>query len=118
MNPRIAAEVGAPLRSPRHVAMQFRYAFVTDAEELKVIDVTFPDRPRAIEGALVPMAGADGLYLARTYAYVAAGSAGHAIVDVERPVTNDPLGPPSSRDRKSTRLNSSHSRASRMPSSA
>jgi len=84
-NPRIAAEVGAPLRSPRHVAIQFRYAFVTDAEGLKVIDVTVPDRPRVVDGAFVPLGSAQGLYLARTYAYVAAGAAGLAIVDIERP---------------------------------
>ncbi len=85
LHPRVAAEIGAPLKAPRRVAIQFRYAFVTDADGLKVIDVTFPDRPRVVDGAVVPLAEAQGIYLARTYAYVAAGSAGLAIVDIERP---------------------------------
>src|SRR5262249_52733948 len=83
--PRVVTEIGAPLKSPRHVAVQFRYAFVTDAEGLKVVDVTVPDRPRVVNGAAVPLGDAQGLYLSRTYAYVAAGSAGLAIVDIERP---------------------------------
>ncbi len=83
--PRLVTSVTAGLKSPRHVAVQFRYAFVTDAEGLKVIDVTVPERPRLVPGAVVPLAQANRLYLARTYAYVAAGSAGLAIVDIERP---------------------------------
>jgi hypothetical protein len=67
------------------VAAQFRYAFVTDAEGLKVIDVTQPARPRPVPNAMVRLADAHGLYLARTYAYVAAGPQGLAIVDIERP---------------------------------
>jgi hypothetical protein len=85
VNPRVAAEVTAGLKSPRHIAIQFRYGFVTDADGVKVIDVTVPDRPRLVDGAVVPLADAQGLYLSRTYAYVAAGSAGLAIVDIERP---------------------------------
>jgi hypothetical protein len=85
LQPRVAAEVTAPLKSPRRVQVQFRYAFVIDADGLKVIDVTFPDRPRVVPTAGVAIAQANGLYLARTYAYVAAGSAGLAIVDIEKP---------------------------------
>jgi len=65
--------------------VQFRYAFVTDAEGLKVVDVTDPARPRAVPDAVVRLADAQGVYVARTYAYVAAGRQGLAIVDVERP---------------------------------
>ncbi len=84
-------QIGAPLREPRAVAVQFRYAFVIDAEGLKVLDVTDVTRagkggqPRFVEGAAVAIEGARGLYLARTYAYVASGSNGLAIVDIERP---------------------------------
>ncbi len=85
LNPSIVAEITQGLRGPRRVAVQFRYAFVTDADGLKVIDVTQPSRPRVVTGAHVPLAQASGLYLARTYAYVAAGKAGLAIVDIERP---------------------------------
>ncbi|HXY38974.1 MAG TPA: hypothetical protein VEQ10_04850, partial [Vicinamibacteria bacterium] len=41
--------------------------------------------PRLVEGALVPLKDGRGLYLARTYAYVAAGSDGLVIVDIEKP---------------------------------
>src|SRR5262249_39710884 len=82
--PRIAAEV-AGFKQPHAVAIQFRYALVTDDEGLKVVDVTFPDRPRLLEGATVKLAEAHNVYVARTYAYVAAGKEGLVIVDVERP---------------------------------
>jgi len=85
VKPRLVAQVGAPLRNPRAVAVQFRYAFVLDSEGLKVIDVTFPSTPRAVAGAMVPLRDARALYLARTYAYLAAGREGLAIVDIEKP---------------------------------
>jgi hypothetical protein len=72
-------------KKPHDVQIQFRYAFVTDEEGLKVVDVTLPEKPRVVEGALVPLADAHSLYLARTYAYVAAGKEGLVIVDIERP---------------------------------
>jgi hypothetical protein len=72
-------------KEPHAVAIQFRYAFVVDKEGLKVVDVTLPEKPRLVEGSLVPMADAHNLYLARTYAYVAAGKEGLVIVDIERP---------------------------------
>jgi hypothetical protein len=65
--------------------LQFRYLFVTTARGLEVVDVTLPERARRVEGARVPLGEARGLYVARTYAYVAAGREGLAIVDVERP---------------------------------
>jgi hypothetical protein len=84
VNPRIVSEVGAPdLTEPTSVAVQFRYAFITDAQGLKVVEVTWPERPR-LAGSL-DVAEAHEVYVARTYAYVAAGSQGIAIVDVEKP---------------------------------
>lgn len=86
LQPRIAAEVGAPeLREPQGIAVQFRYAFVVDKDGLKTIDITEPVKPRVVRGALVPLADARNVYVARTYAYVAGGKQGIAIVDVERP---------------------------------
>ncbi len=86
LKPRIVANIGAPaLVSPRAIAVQFRYAFVTDAEGLKVVDITDPTKPRAVPNAVVRLKDTHGLYVARTYAYVAAGSQGLAIVDVEHP---------------------------------
>jgi len=84
LNPQVAAEVTG-IRDPRAVAIQFRYAFVTDADGMKVVDITTPERPRLVESATTSIADAQGLYVARTYAYVAAGSEGLVIVDVERP---------------------------------
>jgi hypothetical protein len=52
---------------------------------VKVIDVTDPERPRPISGATVEIADARSIYLVRTYAYVAAGKQGLAIVDIEQP---------------------------------
>ena len=84
--PKIVAEIGAPaLVDPQGIAVQFRYAFVVDREGLKVLDVTRLDQPRLVSGALVPLADARNVYVARTYAYVAGGSQGLALINVERP---------------------------------
>jgi hypothetical protein len=86
LHPRVTAELGAPaLVEPRGVQIQFRYAFVVDRDGLKVLDVTALDRPRPIAGALVPFTDARNLYLARTYAYVAAGPDGLGIVSIAKP---------------------------------
>ena len=73
------------LKNPRAIAVQWRYAFVTDDDGLKVIDITEPTKPRIVPGAFVPLAHAGRLYVARTYAYVANGSEGLAIIDIEKP---------------------------------
>jgi hypothetical protein len=86
LRPRITAEIGSPLlTNPRGIAVQFRYAFVVDREGLKVLDVTRLDQPRVVRGVTVSLDDARNIYVARTYAYVAAGKQGVAIVDVERP---------------------------------
>ncbi|MBL0176882.1 MAG: hypothetical protein IPP94_16750 [Ignavibacteria bacterium] len=85
LKPAIVAEIGAPaIRKPRAVAVQFRYAFVCDEDGVKAVDITFPTRPKAVEKSL-PLVGANDIYVARTYAYVAAGAQGLVIVDVENP---------------------------------
>ena len=84
--PKIVAQIGAPgLRNPTGVAIQFRYAFVTDADGLKVLDVTHLDQPKLVAGANVPLPDARNITVSRTYAYVAGGREGIAVVDVERP---------------------------------
>jgi hypothetical protein len=83
LDPKLAAVV--PLAGARASALQFRYLFVTDDTGLRVVDVTDPSRPRVVPGAGVALADAHRVYVARTFAYVAAGRAGLAIVDVERP---------------------------------
>ncbi|MEI6419648.1 MAG: hypothetical protein WCO82_11315, partial [Sphingomonadales bacterium] len=81
--PRLASVV--PMNDPRASAMQFRYLWVTTADGLEVLDVTRLDAPVPMRQATVPMANARKLYLARTYAYVAAGAEGLVIVDVKAP---------------------------------
>jgi len=84
LHPHIVAEVGTPtLVGPRAIAIQFRYAFVVDERGLIVIDVTHPEQPAF--AAAVDLVGAYDVYVARTYAYVAAGRHGMAIIDVEKP---------------------------------
>lgn len=84
LKPKIAAEV-KDLKHAHAVAVQFRYAFVVDETGLKVVDITVPEKAQLVEGASVPIEDGHNLYLARTYAYVAAGKNGLAIVDIEKP---------------------------------
>jgi hypothetical protein len=58
---------------------------VVDRGGLKVLDVTNLEQPRMVANAAVALEDARNIYVARTYAYVAAGKQGIAIVDVERP---------------------------------
>ena len=83
LNPKLVKEIS--LAEPKAVAIQFRYAFVVDREGFKVVDVTRPEDARLVTGASVPLAHAHDVYVARTYAYVANGPEGIAIVDVEQP---------------------------------
>ncbi|MDB5306514.1 MAG: repeat protein [Gemmataceae bacterium] len=82
--PKVTAVVGDKfLKGPRAVAVQFRYAYVCDEEGVKVLDVT--DLARPVPKALIRLPEAHGIYLARTYAYVAAGPRGLVILDTTRP---------------------------------
>ena len=74
-----------PLRDARASALQFRYLWVTDAEGLKLFDVTHLDNPVPVPSATVPLADARRIYIARTYAYVAAKAQGLAIINVANP---------------------------------
>jgi hypothetical protein len=74
-----------PAVKPSAVAVQLRYAFMTDARGFHVIDITEPSAPRFVEKASISLADARSVYVARTYAYVGGGSEGVVIVDVERP---------------------------------
>src|SRR5439155_531503 len=81
--PKLAAVV--PLRGARSTALQFRYVFALDGDGVTTSDVTDPTRARQVGSARVTLADARRIYVARTYAYVAAGAEGLAIIDVERP---------------------------------
>jgi len=74
-----------PFNKPRATALQFRYLWVTDADGMHTVDVTDPAKPRKVETASVPLKDAHRVYLARTFAYVAAGPEGLVIVDIEKP---------------------------------
>jgi hypothetical protein len=91
----VVVDLNDPLK-PRHVttlalpdvrasALQFRYLFVTDARGLEVVDVSRLEHPVIVAGATVPLADARRVYVARTYAYVAAKKDGLVIVDVKQP---------------------------------
>jgi hypothetical protein len=86
LQPKIAAQINAPvLNDPQGIAIQFRYGFVVDRDGLKILDVSDLARPRMVPDALVKLPDTRNIYVARTYAYVAAGSRGIAIIDVEKP---------------------------------
>ncbi|HMO16712.1 MAG TPA: hypothetical protein PKA63_02555 [Oligoflexia bacterium] len=69
----------------RSVEVQFRYAFVVDDKGFHVVDVTNPEAPRYISKSFIPFQDARSVYLARTYAYLAAGRDGLVIIDIEKP---------------------------------
>src|SRR5262245_467884 len=84
LNPKLVT-VMSGFRNPHAVAIQFRYAFVVDEDGFKVVDLTNPESPRLIEDATIRLADTHNLYVARTYAYVAGGTEGLVIIDIEKP---------------------------------
>ena len=52
---------------------------------MRVVDITIPERAKLVEGAFIPLKDAHRVYIARTFAYVAAGPEGLVIVDIENP---------------------------------
>ncbi|WP_404817848.1 multiheme c-type cytochrome [Qipengyuania flava] len=74
------------LTDARASTIQFRYLWVTDAEGVKLFDVTDMRNPVAMPQATVPLADARRIYVARTYAYVAAKRDGLIILDVTKPL--------------------------------
>ncbi len=83
-NPCIVSTIGADvLRNPTAVQIQFRYGFVCDQDGLKVLDVTDLAHPRLV--TTHPLRDARNVYVARNYAYVAAGCDGLVIIDVTNP---------------------------------
>lgn len=82
--PKVASVVGHDvLHHPHAVAVQFRYAFVCDQDGVKVFDVTELSEPMHVH--TVELHDAHSIYLARTYAYVAAGHQGLAILNIANP---------------------------------
>ncbi|MFZ4687638.1 MAG: hypothetical protein ACOYLS_00230 [Polymorphobacter sp.] len=83
LKPRLAATV--PMDDPRASALQFRYLWVTTARGLEVLNVSNLAAPVPVPGAIIAMQDARKVYVARTYAYVAAKGEGLVIVDVKAP---------------------------------
>jgi len=87
LQPKVVGGIKSPeLKKPKALAIQFRYAFVCDEEGVKAIDITNPEKPRYTE-KFVPLQEAHDIYVARTYAYIADGTRGLVIIDVENPET-------------------------------
>ena len=82
LNPKVLSVIDLPTATS--TAVQFRYLFVTDGTGLRIVDITHPDHPEIVP-ASVPLTQARRVYVARTFAYVADGSDGLAIIDVEQP---------------------------------
>ncbi len=83
MEPKVAAVM--PMHGAKASAIQFRYLWVTDAEGIKLFDVTNMLSPVAVPEGAIALPSAERLYLARTYMYVAARDAGLVIYNVTRP---------------------------------
>ncbi|MBA3896499.1 MAG: hypothetical protein H0X36_05070 [Sphingomonadaceae bacterium] len=84
LHPKLTANI--PLADARASALQFRYLWVSDAQGLKLFDVTDLAHPIARPSGNVALADAQRIYLARTYAYVAGGGEGLVIVNITRPM--------------------------------
>lgn len=84
-HPQVTAVLGKDhhIEHPEAVQCQFRYAYVCDEEGIKVLDITDLAKPEPV--SVLHLKEAHNIYLARTYAYVAAGSQGLVILDIENP---------------------------------
>lgn len=82
--PRVTCVLGHNVvECPTAVQIQFRYAFVCDHHGIQVLDVTDLSKPRPV--ASLELEHAHNIYLARTYAYVAAGKHGLVILNITNP---------------------------------
>lgn len=87
-SPQWRGGLAAPdIRAPKAVAVQLRYAFVADADGVKVVDITDPTQPALV--ATIELSDARDVLPVRTYLYVPAGDEGLVIIDIEEP--EDPL---------------------------
>jgi hypothetical protein len=82
--PQVVHVLGEPfLKHVKNVQVQFRYAYACDEEGIKVMDVT--DLAKPVPVAKMHLHDAHNIYLARGYAYVAAGKKGLVILDITTP---------------------------------
>jgi hypothetical protein len=82
--PKLVSILGTQFfQNPRAITFQFRYAYVCDDQGIKVLDIS--DLANPVAKSMIRIADAKQIYLARTYAYVAAGSQGLMIFDITNP---------------------------------
>ena len=84
LHPKLTASLS--LNDARASAIQFRFLWVSDAEGLKLFDVTDLRHPMPQPNGSVALANAQRIYLARTFAYVAGKQEGLVIVNITRPL--------------------------------
>jgi hypothetical protein len=77
--------VTVPMNDARASALQFRYLWVSDAEGVKLFNVTDMENPVAVPSGTIALANAQRIYLARTYAYIAAKQDGLVIANITKP---------------------------------
>ena len=83
-HPRVTSVLGEPhVKKPHAIQAQFRYAYVCDEEGVQVLDITNLAQPASV--SQLHLEDAHNIYLARTYAYVAAGKHGLVILNIEKP---------------------------------
>lgn len=84
-SPKWLAGVGKPdIIEGKSLAIQFRYCMVVDKEGYKIFDITDPAKPTLAPDSYIRLTDARDVYPMRHYAYVAAGSEGLAIIDIEK----------------------------------
>ena len=82
--PKVSAVIGHNyVEHPVCVAAQFRYAYIADHEGIKVFDITDISHPKPV--SKLKLKHVHSIYMARTYAYCAAGEKGLVILDIENP---------------------------------
>ena len=82
--PCIVSKIGDDfLKHPTSIEAEFRYAFISDDQGMKVIDITNLGMPTPV--ASLACGPVHHLYVARNYAYLAAGPKGLVIVDITNP---------------------------------
>jgi len=85
LHPKLVGEYSGPfLQNPVDVSVQFQYLFVSDAQGLKVLNIADPIHPVPVSDAVVRLKSPHRLYVARDYVYLANGSEGLAIIDIEK----------------------------------
>jgi hypothetical protein len=87
LKPRVTAV--RELKEARASAIQFRYLWVSDAQGVKLFDVTKLADPVALPSGTLSIPDARKLTVARTYLYVAAKREGLVIVNVTKPEAPD-----------------------------